>query len=71
MSLVDIEEKTIQQAEAQSIKRRQDGSIDTAYYLEMGRKLRSEQAHILVKAALPKKTTLSVRLWFRESIWVR
>ena len=34
---------------------RKDGSIDTAYYLARGRKMRSEQAHRLLVPSAPDK----------------
>lgn len=37
------------------IRTRPDGSIDTAYYIDRGRRLRSEQAHRMVKGAETEK----------------
>ncbi len=53
----------MQQAETQSIKRRPDGSIDTAYYMQIGRQERSAQAHALAKLAIPKRRSFSLRFW--------
>ncbi len=36
------------------IKRRPDGSIDTGYYMQQGRKLRSAQAHRLAGKFIAK-----------------
>ena len=35
------------------IRTREDGSIDTAHYMQRGRRMRSEQAHRMVHAATP------------------
>jgi hypothetical protein len=53
----------MQTNETQDIKRRADGSIDTAHYMKIGRHMRSEQAHKLAKDALPKRKPFSFRLW--------
>ncbi|UYV36176.1 hypothetical protein N4R57_14225 [Rhodobacteraceae bacterium D3-12] len=58
----------MQHYETPDIKRHPNGSIDTAYYMLFGRKMRSEQAHKLAKAILPKKKTFSLRIWFPETI---
>ena len=51
------------QYETPNIKRRPDGSIDTAYYMAIGRQRRAEQAHTLVKEMLPKPKFFSLHLW--------
>jgi len=35
------------------IRTRADGSIDTAHYMQRGRRMRSEQAHRMMHAATP------------------
>lgn len=45
----------MQQVETPEIKYRPDGSIDTAYYMQVGRQLRSDQAFKLAKLAMPKR----------------
>lgn len=37
------------------IRLRPDGSIDTAYYMALGRRERSKQAHRMGRACLPEK----------------
>jgi len=46
------------------IKRRPDGSIDTAHYMKIGRQMRSEQAHSIAKSLTPKAKPRSKRMWF-------
>ena len=54
----------MQQYETPEIKRRPDGSIDTAHYMKIGRQARADQARILAKAAMPKWRTFSLPFWF-------
>ena len=62
--------------ETPDIKRRPNGSIDTAHYLAIGASMRSEQAHKMIKAvvprnlskAAPQKRVFSWRFWFVEAI---
>lgn len=42
------------------IKRRPDGSIDTAFYMARGRQLRSEQAHTMLQPAAPIEKPRSI-----------
>lgn len=51
----------MQHDDTTQIKRRPDGSIDTAYYMAIGRQERAAQAHNLAKASLPKRKSFS--LW--------
>ena len=53
----------MQQYETPEIKRRPDGSIDTAHYMIIGRQERADQAHALAKMAIPKRRTFSLRFW--------
>jgi hypothetical protein len=63
----------------QQIRTRADGSIDTAYYMQRGRRLRSEAAHGMVAGVrtgmpspLATATPSPVRtLWFSgfRSLW--
>ena len=53
----------MQQYELQVIKRRPDGSIDTTHYMKIGQQKRSEQAHKLVKRALPKRKYFFYQVW--------
>ena len=46
------------------IKHRPDGSIDTAHYINLGRRARAAQARSLVQTALPKRRTFSLPFWF-------
>lgn len=50
-------------SENPDIKRRPDGSIDTAHYMMIGRQRRAEQAQILTKGLRPKGKILSIRFW--------
>jgi hypothetical protein len=52
----------MQQYETPEIKRRPDGSIDTAHYMKIGRQERADQARALAKMAIPKRRTFSLRL---------
>ena len=54
----------MQKFETPEIKRRPDGSIDTAHYMEIGRQERADQARILAQAALPRRRTFSLPFWF-------
>ena len=54
----------MQQYETPEIKRRPDGSIDTAHYLKIGRQERADQAYALAKMATPKRRTFSLPFWF-------
>jgi hypothetical protein len=53
----------MQQYETPEIKRRPDGSIDTAHYMKTGRQERAEQARLLSKKAIPKRRTFSLQSW--------
>ena len=53
----------MKQYEESEKKLRSDGSIDTAYYLTIGRKKRAEEAHNMVRGMLPKSKLLSLRRW--------
>lgn len=55
----------MQRDDTQTIRYRPDGSIDTAYYMQIGRQERSGQAHKLAKSVLPKPRRVSARLWPR------
>ena len=46
------------------IKRRPDGSIDTAHYMIIGRQARADQARTLAKMAAPKRRNFSLQSWF-------
>lgn len=39
------------------IKTRPDGSIDTAHYMRLGRQARSQAAHDLARAVVPKPSS--------------
>jgi len=54
----------MQRYETQEIKRRPDGSIDTAHYIKIGRQERADQARALAKSAMSKQRTFSSQLWF-------
>ena len=45
------------------IKRRPDGSIDTAHYMIIGRQARADQARTLAKMAAPKRWNFSLQSW--------
>ena len=47
-----------------NIKLRPDGSIDTAYYLQIGRRKRSEQAHRMVKSLSSLSTDKRLTRWW-------
>jgi len=47
-----------------AIRYRPDGSIDTAYYMQIGRQKRAEQAQSMIKALAPKRTPMP-----RRSVW--
>lgn len=49
--------------ETQDFKLRPDGSIDTAYYMEIGRQMRSEQAHKMLKSARPSGRLVTILRW--------
>ena len=52
---------------------RPDGSIDTAYYMTRGRKMRSEQAHALIKGTVEqaKEEGMTVILATKRPSWFR
>ena len=54
----------MQQYETPEIKRRPDGSIDTAHYINIGRQERADQARALAKTGMPKRRTFSLPIWF-------
>lgn len=54
----------MQRYETPAIKRRPDGSIDTAHYIKIGRQERADQALALAKSAMPKRRSFSLPLWF-------
>ena len=54
----------MQQYETPEIKRRPDGSIDTAHYFKIGRQERADQARALATAAMPKRRSFSLPFWF-------
>jgi len=58
----------MQRNETQIIKRRPDGSIDTAYYVKQGRQARSQQAHRLAKSAIPMRRGFSLRFWSHKAV---
>jgi len=45
----------MQPYETPEIKRRPDGSIDTAHYMKIGRQERADQARTLANMAAPKR----------------
>ncbi len=53
----------MQHYETPQIKRRPDGSIDTAHYIKIGRQERADQARALLNAAAPKRRTFSLPFW--------
>jgi hypothetical protein len=53
----------MQQFDPKDIKRRPDGSIDTAHYMKIGRQMRAEQAHKLIKSAVPKRKSFTFWFW--------
>jgi len=53
----------MQQLETSQIKRRPDGSIDTAHYMRIGRQERADQALALAKMAVPRRRILPLRFW--------
>jgi len=53
----------MQSYDTPEIKRRPDGSIDTAHYMKTGRQERADQALALAKSVMPKRKTLSIRFW--------
>jgi len=54
----------MQRYETPEIKRRPDGSIDTAHYIKIGRQERADQARTLVGAVIPKRRAFSSPSWF-------
>lgn len=54
----------MQQFETPKIKRHADGSIDTAYYMKIGRQERADQVRKLAKAAAAKRRFFSMPVWF-------
>ena len=58
----------MQQLETSQIKRRPDGSIDTAHYIKIGRQERADQALALAKTAVPKRRTFSLPFWFLRTL---
>jgi len=55
----------------QTIKLRHDGSIDTAYYMQRGRRLRSEAAHEMAKGLRVNARTENSRQAGWQSLWAR
>ena len=58
----------MQPYETSEIKRRPDGSIDTAHYMEIGRQERADQARTLAKMAIPKRRAFSLQSWFIKTL---
>ncbi|MGJ8584248.1 MAG: hypothetical protein ACSHXD_09160 [Marinosulfonomonas sp.] len=58
----------MQPNETPEIKRRADGSIDTAHYMKIGRQERADQAHSLAKMAIPKRRAFSLQSWFIRTL---
>ena len=59
----------MQHDDSKDIKRRPDGSIDTAHYMKIGRQMRAEQAYKMVNSAVPKRR--SITFWFGPFATVR
>ena len=53
----------MQHDDSKDIKRRPDGSIDAAHYMKIGRQMRAEQAHKLIKSAVPKRKSFNFWFW--------
>ena len=53
----------MQSYDTPEIKRRPDGSIDTAHYMKIGRQERADQASTLAKMAMPKRRVFSLQFW--------
>ena len=55
----------------QEILARPDGSIDNAYYMARGRRLRSEQAHAMIKGTVQqaKDESMTVILATKRPSW--
>ncbi|WP_375253843.1 hypothetical protein [Yoonia sp.] len=58
----------MQPYETPEIKRRPDGSIDTAHYMKIGRQERADQARTLAKMAAPKRRKFSLQSWFIRAL---
>ena len=54
----------MQSYDTPEIKRRPDGSIDTAHYMIIGRQARADQVRTLAKMATPKRRNFSLQSWF-------
>ena len=50
------------------IKRRPDGSIDTAHYMKVGRQERADQALSLARAVRPNRRSFSLQSWFIRTL---
>jgi len=58
----------MQHIETPKIKRHPDGSIDTAYYMKIGRQERADQARELSKMAKPKRKIFPLQSWFIRAL---
>lgn len=54
--------------ETPPIKRRADGSIDTAHYMAIGRQCRADQARGIAKSVLPRRKVYSFRFWLLGAV---
>jgi hypothetical protein len=59
----------MQHDDSKDIRRRPDGSIDTAHYMKIGRQMRAEQAYKMVNSAVPKRRSFT--FWFGPFATVR
>jgi hypothetical protein len=50
------------------IKRRPDGSIDTAHYMKAGRQERADQALAFARMVRPNRRTFSLQSWFIRTL---
>lgn len=57
----------MQEYQTPEIKRRPDGSIDTAHYIKIGRQERADQARAFAIAATPKRCAFSLPFWFLKA----
>lgn len=53
----------MQRYKAPEVKRHPDGSIDSGYYIKIGRRERAVQARAVAKALTPKRGTFSLPFW--------
>ena len=58
----------MQPYETPEIKRRPDGSIDTAHYMKIGRQKRADQARTLTRMAIPKRRAFSFQFWSNRAL---